>query len=187
MAAIDPTERTVDELRKDVQDVDDPDELRDILDAEENGDDRKSAKEAIERRIEECEESDESETDDGSDGDGTENGDGEDGSEDRDAEDETDGDREENGGDEATLIDVRNKVRDSAADLIGRRLDGISGIQRTDDGWAAIVNMIERRSVPDTQDILGRYEITFSSSGEIEGYRRLSRYRRGDTTEEDWQ
>ena len=86
-----------------------------------------------------------------------------------------------------SLIDIRNEIRDTAADLIGRRLDGISGIRRTDDGWYAIVNMIERRSVPDTQDILGRYEITFDSSGNLEGYRRLSRYRRGDTTEEDWQ
>jgi uncharacterized phage infection (PIP) family protein YhgE len=90
-------------------------------------------------------------------------------------------------GGNVSLIDIRNEIRDTAADLIGRRLDGISGIQRTDDGWYAIVNMIERRSVPDTQDILGRYEITFDSSGNLEGYRRLSRYRRGDTTEEDWQ
>lgn len=88
---------------------------------------------------------------------------------------------------EASLINVRDTVFDTAADLIGRRLDGISGIQRTDEGWSAIVNMIERRSVPDTQDILGRYEMTLDSSGEITGYHRLNRYRRGDTTQEEWQ
>lgn len=88
---------------------------------------------------------------------------------------------------EASLINVRDTVFDTAADLIGRRLDGISGIQRTDEGWSAIVNVIERRSVPDTQDILGRYEMTLDSSGEITGYHRLNRYRRGDTTQEEWQ
>ncbi|PSP61919.1 gas vesicle synthesis family protein [Halobacteriales archaeon QH_8_64_26] len=88
---------------------------------------------------------------------------------------------------DASLIDVRNTVLNTAADLIGRRLDGISGIQRTDEGWSAIVNVIERRSVPDTQDILGRYEITLESSGEIVGYHRLNRYRRGDTTQEEWE
>jgi hypothetical protein len=88
---------------------------------------------------------------------------------------------------DASLIDVRDTVLNTAADLVGRRLDGISGIQRTDEGWSAIVNVIERRSVPDTQDILGRYEITLDSSGEIVGYHRLNRYRRGDTTQEEWE
>jgi hypothetical protein len=88
---------------------------------------------------------------------------------------------------DASLIDVRDTVLDNAADLIGRRLDGISGIERTEEGWSAIVNVIERRSVPDTQDVLGRYEMTLDSSGEIVGYHRLNRYRRGDTTQEEWQ
>jgi hypothetical protein len=98
-----------------------------------------------------------------------------------------DAQRTEASGSGASLIDVRDRVRDTTASLIGRRLDGISGIQREDDGWVAIINMIERRSVPDTQDILGRYEITLDENAEIEGYRRLSRYRRGDTVEEEWQ
>ena len=115
---------------------------------------------------------------------------------------ETDGDDESSGEDDGTqtnegthapdednasLIEVRSHVRDTAADLIGRPLDGISGIQRTDDEWSAIVDMLERQSVPDTQDILGRYEISLDANGNLKGYRRLNRYRRGDTVEEDWQ
>ena len=50
---IDPSDHTVDELRDEVQEIDDPDQLEAVLTREENGDDRKGAKEAIEGRLEE--------------------------------------------------------------------------------------------------------------------------------------
>ncbi|MCW8172936.1 hypothetical protein D8S78_15275 [Natrialba swarupiae] len=49
----------------------------------------------------------------------------------------------------------------------------------TDDGWLAIVEVVERRSVPDTQDIIGRYEVELDDDVTVHGYRRLDRYRRG--------
>ncbi|PSP77108.1 hypothetical protein BRC81_10780 [Halobacteriales archaeon QS_1_68_20] len=49
--ALDPTEFTVDELRDEVEDVDDQETLEEALDAEREGKDRKTAKAAIERRL----------------------------------------------------------------------------------------------------------------------------------------
>ena len=68
-----------------------------------------------------------------------------------------------------------------STDVIGRSLDGIVEVSRNDDNWRAVVEIIERRSVPDTQDILGQYEIELDESGEVIGYRRLEKYRRADT------
>jgi len=65
--------------------------------------------------------------------------------------------------------------------VIGRGLDGIIEVSRDEDNWRAVVEIIERRSVPDTQDILGQYEIELDESGEVIGYRRLEKYRRSDT------
>ncbi|WP_253738025.1 gas vesicle protein [Halohasta salina] len=84
-------------------------------------------------------------------------------------------------GDTASIIEVRNQVIELSTDVIGRSLDGIVEVSRTDDSWRAVVEIIERRSVPDTQDILGQYEIELDESGEVIGYRRLEKYRRGDT------
>ena len=84
-------------------------------------------------------------------------------------------------GDTASIIEVRNQVIELSTDVIGRSLDGIVEISRNDDAWRAVVEIIERRSVPDTQDILGQYEIELDDDGEVIGYRRLEKYRRADT------
>jgi len=84
-------------------------------------------------------------------------------------------------GDTAGIIEVRNQVIELSTDVIGRGLDGIIEVTRNDDSWRAVVEIIERRSVPDTQDILGQYEIELDEEGEVIGYRRLEKYRRSDT------
>ncbi len=84
-------------------------------------------------------------------------------------------------GDTASIIQIRNQVIELSTDVIGRGLDGIIEVTRNDDHWRAVVEIIERRSVPDTQDILGQYEIELDERGEVIGYRRLEKYRRSDT------
>jgi hypothetical protein len=87
----------------------------------------------------------------------------------------------DSGGDTASIIEVRNQVIELSTDVIGRSLDGIVEVSRNEDNWRAVVEIIERRSVPDTQDILGQYEIELDKQGEVIGYRRLEKYRRADT------
>ncbi|RKD94866.1 gas vesicle protein GvpO, halophile-type [Halopiger aswanensis] len=79
------------------------------------------------------------------------------------------------------VLAVRRTVQSSAGELIGREFDAVSEIAPTDDGWRAVVEVVERRAVPDTQDIIGRYEIELNENATVHGYRRLDRYRRGDT------
>ncbi len=83
----------------------------------------------------------------------------------------------------AGVLAVRRTVQSTAGDLIGREFDAVSEITPTDEGWRAVVEVVERRSVPDTQDVIGRYEIELDESATVHGYRRLDRYRRGDTTQ----
>ncbi|MFP9191718.1 gas vesicle protein GvpO, halophile-type [Natronosalvus vescus] len=80
------------------------------------------------------------------------------------------------------LLAIRKRIERAADSIIGHPLDTISEISPTEEGWIAVVDVIERRAVPDTQDIIGRYELTLEEDGAIRGYQRLDRYRRGDTT-----
>lgn len=84
------------------------------------------------------------------------------------------------------IIETRKTVRAIGQDLIGHEVDGIVGIARTDNGWQVTVEAVERSAVPDTQDILGQYEIDLDSDHAVTGYRRIDRYRRGDTQREDY-
>ncbi|WP_323172447.1 gas vesicle protein GvpO, halophile-type [Natrialba sp. PRR66] len=80
------------------------------------------------------------------------------------------------------ILAIRRTVVSTAGELIGHEFDGVSEISPTDEGWCAVVEVVERSAVPDTQDVLGRYEIDLNTDGVVQGYRRLDRYRRGDTT-----
>ncbi|WP_266077555.1 gas vesicle protein GvpO, halophile-type [Haladaptatus caseinilyticus] len=88
---------------------------------------------------------------------------------------------EQNG--EFDVMDVRETIEDVATELVGHPLDGIIEIAPEDDGWEVVVEMVERSSIPDTQDILGQYAVSLDESGDVTGYRLRERYRRGDDRE----
>lgn len=83
------------------------------------------------------------------------------------------------------MLQVKETVQDVAETLIDDPFDGIIEIEQDEEGWYAVVEVIERSSVPDTQDILGRYEIDLDGSGSVLGYRLTDRYRRGDTSNDE--
>jgi Gas vesicle synthesis protein GvpO len=64
-------------------------------------------------------------------------------------------------------------------DLTGREAEGITGVERTDDGWKVQVEVVEVRRIPNTTDMLALYEIDTDDDGDVQGYRRLRRYVRG--------
>jgi hypothetical protein len=63
--------------------------------------------------------------------------------------------------------------------MSNKHVEGVTGLQRTDDGWVVEIDVLELRRVPETTDVLASYEVTVDSSGEVEGYRRVHRYVRG--------
>jgi len=64
-------------------------------------------------------------------------------------------------------------------ELTGKGAEGVTGLERTEDGWKVQVEVVEVRRIPDTTDVLALYEVSVDSDGDLEGYRRLRRYTRG--------
>ncbi len=80
---------------------------------------------------------------------------------------------------EIGVRDARDAGRALAKQLTGSPLDGIVEVKRIDEeGWRVVVEVVERNSIPDTQDILGRYVISLDGDGGVRGYGRAGRYRR---------
>jgi hypothetical protein len=65
------------------------------------------------------------------------------------------------------------------AELIGKRPEGITAVEPTDDGWRVGVEVVEDRRVPSTADILAIYEAMLDADGTLVSYRRVRRYARG--------
>lgn len=78
---------------------------------------------------------------------------------------------------------ARSAARD-LLELTGKQPEGITGLERTDDGWTVQVEVVEVSRIPNTTDVLAVYEITTDDRGQLQGYRRLRRYARGVPGEE---
>lgn len=86
--------------------------------------------------------------------------------------------------DRVGLATVQATARDAVSELLAHEFDGFVAVEPTEDGWRALVEVVERHAVPDTQDVLGRYELTLAADGSLTGYELRERYRRGETREE---
>ena len=79
----------------------------------------------------------------------------------------------------ATASQVAAQAVQQLLELTGKGVEGVTGLERTDDGWKVHVEVVEVRRIPDTTDILALYEVQVDEDGDLMGYRRLRRYARG--------
>lgn len=75
---------------------------------------------------------------------------------------------------------ISEKAGQTAEMLLKKDLDSVVSLNKDSEGWLAEVEVLERKSIPDTQDILGRYEMKFDEEGELLGYKRIMLRRRSD-------
>jgi len=70
-------------------------------------------------------------------------------------------------------------------ELTAKQPEGVTGVQRTEDGWTVGIELVEDQRIPSSSDILATYEITIGPDAEMLSYRRIKRYARGrgDTEE----
>ncbi len=89
--------------------------------------------------------------------------------------------------DKPDIQKIYEKASLAADALLKKNVESIVGLNKSDVGWVAQIEVLERKSIPDTQDILGRYEMKFDGEGELMGYRRVMIRRRSDmeTVEEE--
>lgn len=81
--------------------------------------------------------------------------------------------------------EAAERARHHVQGLTGREPESVVGLQREEHGWTGYVEALELSRVPDTTDVLAIYEVTLDNEGELNGCRRLRRYTRGSTEEED--
>ncbi|MGW7690004.1 gas vesicle protein GvpO [Streptomyces asiaticus] len=63
--------------------------------------------------------------------------------------------------------------------LTGRTPEGVTSLERTEDGWTIGIEVVETHRIPDSTDILAEYQVELDDRGELVSYRRTERYYRG--------
>ena len=62
--------------------------------------------------------------------------------------------------------------------VTGLALESISSVSKNGDNWVIRADMLELRITPNTQDVLGVYEVMFDTDATLLSYHRIGRYRR---------
>lgn len=75
--------------------------------------------------------------------------------------------------------EMLRSARSEFTDLTGLHAESVSRFERTGDGWALEVEVLELERVPDTMSLMASYEVTLDGDGHLSGYRRVRRYERG--------
>jgi hypothetical protein len=65
------------------------------------------------------------------------------------------------------------------ATITGLQFDTISQFDQADEGWTLVIDMLEHRSIPRTQDLLSSFEVTLDKAGQVARWRRTGRFKRG--------
>lgn len=64
--------------------------------------------------------------------------------------------------------------------MLKLKVSSVTSVARSEDGWRVTVELLERRGVPDTSDLLGVYELRLDHGGNILQYERTRMRRRCD-------
>lgn len=76
------------------------------------------------------------------------------------------------------------EAREQLAELIGRPVEQVLGMERDEEGWQVTVQVLELQRIPNSTDVLGCYRVDVDAGGEVVGYRRLRRYHRSQADED---
>jgi hypothetical protein len=81
----------------------------------------------------------------------------------------------------ASIYKVADVALGVAKKFISKNPETVVDIKEKNEEWAVTVEVLERKAIPDTQDILGRYVIRLNKDGELIGWTQNMIRKRSDT------
>jgi hypothetical protein len=81
------------------------------------------------------------------------------------------------------LREVVDRATEQLQSLLGLKASSVIAASRREDGWHVTIELIERKAIPDTQDLLGTYDILLDDEGDMMSYERTRIRRRMDLEE----
>jgi hypothetical protein len=80
----------------------------------------------------------------------------------------------------ATLARIAQEARVQLGALTGLSVGSTVSVKRDQTGWIARVEVVEKKSLPDSQDILATYEVALDEEGNLLNLGRVGMRRRMD-------
>lgn len=91
-------------------------------------------------------------------------------------------DEKRDSGRRSPAAEIAARARDELSDITGLGAEGVTSLEQAEDGtWIVTVELLELSRVPETDDVLGSYEVEVDGDGQLLAYRRLRRYARSQS------
>ena len=78
------------------------------------------------------------------------------------------------------VLEVQEKVIPQIKKLISKDPESISFLEKNPDGWTVHCDVLEKKSVPETYDLLKILEFKLDKNANITSFKQLRKVRRGD-------
>lgn len=78
------------------------------------------------------------------------------------------------------LIELQKKVIPHITELLGKKPESISSIEKNNEGFTVICDVLEKKSIPETYDLLKVFEFIVDKEGKVIRFKQLRKIRRGD-------
>jgi len=82
------------------------------------------------------------------------------------------------GADAGRVQDVLGAARDHLRELHGSDAESVSGLERTPNGWAVDLEVVEVKRIPESTDVLATYRVELDGRLDLLSYERTGRYHR---------
>lgn len=80
-----------------------------------------------------------------------------------------------------TFPKLIQKARSQLQAVTALPLGSTVSAHRQKDGWRVLVEVVEKKSLPDSQDILATYEVVLDEEANVENFTRVGMRRRNET------
>ncbi|GEM_PF-3477751 len=78
------------------------------------------------------------------------------------------------------LLEIQEKVVPQIRKLLNKEPEGISLIEKNNEGWRVLCDVLDKKSIPETYDILKVFEFLTDKEAKITSFKLLKKIRRGD-------
>lgn len=80
----------------------------------------------------------------------------------------------------ASIVELIETARQQLRAFTGLELASTVSARKDKEGWRVRVEVVEKRSIPDSQDILAMYELAVDEDGNVQNFTRVAMRRRID-------
>lgn len=78
------------------------------------------------------------------------------------------------------LSEIQEKVVPQIRKLLNKEPECISSLEKNAEGWRVLCDVLDKKSIPETYDILKVYEFMLDKEAKVTSFKQLRKIRRGD-------